>query len=329
MRSAQRGSRIFVGRPVDRPVIGLQDITAARDRIAPYVRATPLLPLPGGPMLKLENLQVTGSFKARGAFNHVLAQREECGRGIITASSGNHGQAVAHVAKTLGLRAVIVVPEDVAKTKAEAITAAGAELIRRGRYSEERVAYAKELAERRGLHYVPPYDDPLIIAGQGTAGLEIAEQCPDVEVVAVPVSGGGLVSGVALALKSIQPRVRVIGVEPAGAQRFSKSRSAGRPVMLEKAETIADGLRVLTPGHLTWEITNSYVDEFRAISDDDTQRAVRRILFDGRVLSEPSGAVGVAYALSARLTGTTAVAVISGGNVDPAVLARAIETSPH
>lgn len=336
MKFARRGSRICAGSrsPSSRApdagganLITLDDVRNARERIAPYVRTTPIHVLPGGPLLKLENLQVTGSFKARGAFNHVLAQKEACARGIITASSGNHGQAVAHVAKTLGLRAVVVVPEDIAATKAEAITRAGAELIRWGRYSEERVPHAKELAERRGLHYVPPYDDPFIVAGQGTAGLEIMEQSPEAEVVVVPVSGGGLISGVAVAVKSLKPGIRVIGAEPAGATRFAQSRRAGRPVVLEKAETIADGLRVLTPGHLTWELTTRYVDEFRSVPDDDTLKSLRRILLDGHVLAEPSGAVSVACALSGRLIGGTVVAVVSGGNVDLEVLTRALEPS--
>lgn len=308
-------------------MVTLDDFHTARERIAPYIRRTPMHSLPDGPLLKLENLQVTGSFKARGAFNHVLAHREACARGIITASSGNHGQAVAYVARALGLRAVIIVPEDVAVTKAEAITGAGAELIRWGRYSEERVPRAKELAERRGLHYVPPYDDPFIIAGQGTAGLEILEQCPEVEVVVVPVSGGGLISGVAAAVKALRPGVRVIGAEPAGATRFAQSRRAGRPVVLEKAETIADGLRVLTPGHLTWDMTTRYVDEFRDAPDGETLETLRRILLDGHVLAEPSGAVSVACALSGGLAGSTVVAVVSGGNVDLQVLDRALRLS--
>ena len=300
----------------------LDDIRAARERIAPYVRRTPLHPLPRGPLLKLENLQVTGSFKPRGAFNYVLANREACTRGIITASSGNHGQAVAYVAKTLGLRAVVVVPENVAATKAEAITGYGAELIRRGRYSEERIALARELSERRGLHYVPPYDDPFIIAGQGTAGLEIVEQCPDLEAVVVPASGGGLISGVAAAVKLLRPEARVVGAEPAGAARFARSRQAGVPVVLETAETIADGLRVLTPGRLTWEVTSQYVDEFRPVPDEEIAAAVRRVLLEGHVVAEPSGATSVACAISAGLTGPRAVAVLSGGNVDPSVLQR-------
>lgn len=309
---------------MDAESVTLADIQAARERIDRYVRRTPLHPLPGGLLLKLENLQVTGSFKARGAFNHVLALREQCEGGIITASSGNHGQAVAYVAQILGLRAVVVVPEDVATTKAAAITACGAELIRRGRYSEERVAHAKDLAERRGLHYVPPYDDPHVIAGQGTAGLEIVEQCPDVGTVVVPVSGGGLISGVATAVKSLRPQVRVVGAEPAGASRFARSRAAGQPVRLETAETVADGLRVLTPGRLTWVVTSQFVDEFRPVPDEQILAALRRVLLEGHVLAEPSGAAGVACALAAGLDGTRTVAVVSGGNVDPPVLRSAL-----
>jgi len=308
-------------------LVSLRDIHAARARIAPYVVRTPLHPLPGGPLLKLESLQVTGAFKARGAFNHVLALPEQCQGGVVTASSGNHGKAVAYVAMTLGLRAVVVVPEDVVSAKAQAITAFGAELIRYGRYSEERVTYAQELAERRRVHYVPPFDDPLIVAGQGTAGLEIVEQQPEVTVVFVPVSGGGLISGVATAVRALRPTARVVGVEPAGAPRFARSRAAGKPVALEQAETIADGLRVLTPGKLTWEIANQYVDEFMAVSDEETLGAVRRLLADGKVVVEPSGAVAVAAALGMRASDIHVVAVVSGGNADPQLISRLLTSS--
>lgn len=303
-------------------IVSLSDIYAARERIAPYVYRTPLLPLPGGPYLKCENLQVTGAFKARGAFNHVLALRDECERGIVTASSGNHGNAVAYVAKTLGLHAVVVVPENVVAAKADAIRESGAELIRHGHYSEERVPHAKELSERRGMHYVPPYDDPLIIAGQGTAGLELVEQFPHVETVAVPVSGGGLISGVAIAVKELRPQAAVIGVEPELARRFAQSRAAGRPVVLEKAETIADGLRVLTPGKLTWDVTSRYVDEFVGISDDEIEAAVRKILLDAHVLAEPSGAAAAAWAMLSPQP--SPVAVLSGGNISPALLGKVL-----
>lgn len=305
-------------------VVTLDDITAARARVAPFIRRTPLHPLPGGPQLKLESLQTTGSFKVRGAFNHVLARREECAAGVITASSGNHGQAVAYVAKVLGLRAVVVVPETVIAVKADAIAGYGAEVIRFGRYPEDRVVKAQELAAQRGLHYVPPYDDPLIIAGQGTAGVEIVEDCPDVHIVVVPVSGGGLLSGIAAAVKSLRPESTVIGAEPAGADRFRRSRQAGAPVMLERAETIADGLRALSPGRLTWEVTSQFVEKFHPVSDAAILAAMRRVLFDAHLLLEPSGATAVAAALDLHLIGPTSVAVASGGNVDPSVLLQAL-----
>lgn len=311
-------------------MVSLDDIRAARERIARYVVRTPLYPFPGGPLLKLESLQVTGSFKARGAFNHILALREQCAGGVITASSGNHGKAVAYVAKTLGLHAVVVLPEDVVAAKAEAIAAFGAEVIRFGRYSEERVTHARELAQRRRLHYVPPFDDPLIIAGQGTAGLEIVEQDAEVETVLVPVSGGGLISGVATAVKELRPTARVIGVEPAGAERFGRSRAAGKPIVLEKAETIADGLRVLTPGTLTWAITGRYVDRFVSVADPEILSAVRRLLVDGKLVVEPSGAVPVAAASQISGVGiqdARTVAVVSGGNADPQLISRLLQSA--
>ncbi len=308
------------------PPVTLADVQTARGRIAPYVLRTPLHPLPGGPQLKLESLQITGAFKPRGAFNHVLALREACANGLITASSGNHGQAVAYVAKVLGLSAVVVVPEDVVPVKAKRITALGAELIRRGRYSADRVALAQELATRRRLHYIPPFDDPLVIAGQGTVGLEVVEQCASVETVLVPVSGGGLLSGVAVAVKGLRPNAKVIGVEPAHADRFARSRRAGKPVTLESAETVADGLRVLTPGRLTWEVTRCVVDEFVAVDDDEILSAQRRLLTEANVLAEPSGAASVAWAFRCGLSGKAVVAVVSGGNADPHLLQRLLQS---
>ncbi len=309
------------------PAVTLADVQAARTRIAPYVVRTPLHPMVGGPLLKLESLQITGAFKPRGAFNHVLAQAQACAQGIVTASSGNHGQAVAYVAHVLGLRAVVVVPEDVVSVKARRITAFGAELIRFGRSSGERVAHAQDLAARRGLHYIPSYDDPLVIAGQGTAGLEVVEQCPTLAAIVVPVSGGGLISGVAVAVKGLRPNARVIGVEPASANRFARSREAGVPVTLERAkvETIADGLRVVTPGRLTWEVTQRLVDEFIAVDDETILAAERLLLTESNILAEPSGAASVAGALQIRLRGEDGVAVVSGGNADPSLLRRLLE----
>jgi len=307
-------------------LLTLDDIRAARERIAPYVRVTPALPFTETVVLKLESLQVTGSFKARGAFNHVLALREQCQRGIVTASSGNHGQAIAYVAHTLGLPAVVVVPEDVVSAKAEAITHFGAELIRRGRYSEQRIEFALRAAADRGLHYVPPYDDRYVMAGQGTAGLEIVDQC-EVDAVYVPISGGGLISGIATAVKGLRPGVRMIGVEPAGARRFAASRESGTPVSLESANTIADGLRVLTPGKLTWQVAGQLVDEFVGVTDEEIIAAMRRLLVEAHVVAEPSGAASVAAALSAS-RGKRSVAVVSGGNVDYSLLLRALQNPP-
>lgn len=307
--------------------VTLSDISAARERIARYTLRTPLFPFPSGPLLKLENFQVTGAFKARGAFNHVLALRAECAGGVITASSGNHGKAVAYVAQTLGLPATVVVPQDVVSAKAEAIIAFGAELIRYGRYSEERVAHAQELARRRGLHYVPPFDDALVIAGQGTVGLEVIEQAPDADVVLVPVSGGGLISGIAAAVKTLRPNARVIGIEPVGVERFARSRAAGAPVVLDSAQTIADGLRVVTPGKLTWEMASRYVDEFSSVSDEELLSATRRLLLDGKVVVEPSGAAAVAGALKMTAIGSHAVAIVSGGNIEPSILMQLLRSA--
>ncbi len=305
--------------------VTLADVYAARARIAPYVLRTPLYPMAGGPQLKLESLQITGAFKPRGAFNHVLAHRDACAGGIITASSGNHGQAVAYVAKVLGLAAVVVVPEDVVAVKAQRILAFGAELVRHGRYSAERIALAEKLALGRGLHYVPPFDDPFVIAGQGTVGLEVVEQCPEVDTVLVPVSGGGLVSGIGIAVKGLRPKTTVVGVEPVGADRFAQSRRLGRPVTLHRAETVADGLRVLTPGRLTWQVSQHIVDEFVSVADEEILAAQRRLMTDANLLTEPSGAASVAGALRLALARRTTVAIISGGNVDPDLLQRLIQ----
>lgn len=297
--------------------VSLSDIEAARERIAPYARITPVLPFTETVSLKLENLQVTGSFKVRGAFSHVLARRDQCEAGIITASSGNHGQAVAYVAQRLAIPATVVVPENVIETKADGIRRYGARVVRCGLYAGERTAFAQDLAATEGLHYIPSYDDPYVMAGQGTIGLELAEQC-EPDIVYVPVSGGGLISGVSAAIKRLRPAVKVVGVEPAGARRFAVSRAAGRPVALQSADTIADGLRVLTPGTLTWTATNAYVDEFTAVTDDEILSAVRRLLLEAHVVVEPSGAASVAAAI--RGPARQAVAVVSGGNADPALL---------
>jgi threonine dehydratase len=298
----------------------LQAVLDAERRIAPHVLRTPLVRMwSTGICLKLESLQVTGSFKSRGAFHHLLRHRDACGNGVITASSGNHGQAVAYAARELGLRATVVVPEDVVDVKAEAIEHFGAEVIRRGLTTAHRMALALELARERGLHYAHPYDDADVITGQGTIGLEILNQLPEVEVVYVQCGGGGLISGVSLAIKMLRPDVRIVGVEPEGAACFHASWKAGERVRLDRVDTIADGLRALEPGELTWACASRYVDEFVTVSEEEIWQAMRRLLMEGKVVAEPSGAVAPAAAFGAT-DPRRAVAVVSGGNLDPRLL---------
>ena len=298
----------------------LNDIRAAAVRIAPDVRRTPLHPWSEDVYLKLESLQPTGSFKVRGAANHL---RQVAGRvaGVVTASSGNHGQAVAYMAGRLGIPGVVVVPENVTPIKAARIQGFGAELIRCGTTMPERNDLAKRLASERGLHFVPSFDDPFVIAGQGTCGLEIAEQAGQTAVVAVPTSGGGLLSGVALAIKTLRPGVRVVGVEPKGLPRFAASRTAGAAVSVPFAETIADGLRGQQPGVLTWDATSGTVDEFVSVDDDAIRETSRRCYLHAQLVVEPSGAIALAALLVGRVSLRPAVAVVSGGNLDAKLLA--------
>jgi threonine dehydratase len=299
------------------------DVRAAAQRIAPDIRCTPLYPWEQGQiLLKLESLQPTGSFKVRGAANHlrVVAAGPGRVRGVIAASSGNHGQAVAYVAQRLGVPAVIVVPETVNPLKAARITGFGAELIRCGTMMAERATLAKQLAAERGLHVVPSFDDPLVVAGQGTCGLELAEQAEDLAAVVVPAGGGGLISGVALALKALRPRVRVIGAEPAALPRFAASREAGAPSEVPFRHTIADGLRGQIPGAVTWAVTSQTVDEFVAVDDEAVLEGVRRLFLDAHLVVEPSGAIAVAALLAGVVPARPAAAVVSGGNLDPALL---------
>ncbi len=299
----------------------LADIQAAVARIAPYTRRTPVHAWDEqGILLKLESLQPTGSFKVRGAANHLCAVAGKVA-GVVTASSGNHGQAVAYVAARLGIPAVVVVPETVPQVKARAITGYGAELVRCGTTMPERYEMAHRLARERSLHMVPSFDDALVIAGQGTCGLEILEQVPDLAAVAAPVSGGGLLSGVALAIKALRPQVRVVGVEPRNVARFAASRAAGRRMSVPSVDTVADGLRAQTPGELTWEATCQAVDEFVSVDDAAILDAVRLLCTQAHLVAEPSGAVPVAAMLQGLISHRPTVAVVSGGNLDPAMLA--------
>lgn len=316
-------------------MLELTDVQAAARRLAGRVRRTPLVAWPVGGTgrdrptvaLKAENLQVTGAFKARGAMHRLLVLLEEGGgvppAGVVTASSGNHGQALAWAGASLGVEVTVVVPEDATPAKVRGALAWGARVERCGRTSGERIARAQALARERGLVYVSSYDDLDVMAGQGTLGLEILADMPEVREVAVPVGGGGLLAGVATAVKGLRPDVRVVGVEPEGSAAAYHSWRAGRRLELEHTETMADGLRTLGPGERPWEVLRERVDAFVTVSEAAIARAVRALALEAKVVAEPSGAVTAAAVLEGKLSPTSALAlVVSGGNADPAVLAR-------
>ena len=279
--------------------------------------------------LKLENLQPIGAFKLRGAYNKIASlSAEERARGVIAYSSGNHAQGVAYAARALHTKAVIVMPENAPAIKLEATAGLGAEIVKVGPGSTERQRKAEELAAQHGYMIVPPYNDEKIIAGQGTMGLEILEDVPGVETVLVPVGGGGMISGVAAAVKLSRPSMKVIGVEPALAADAQASFRAGRIVNFaaeEVTRTMADGLRTQSIGPINFEHIRNFVDDIVTVSEEEIREAMRRLAANPKTIAEPSGAVAVAgflfhgKELPAR---TIHVAVISGGNIEPAMLAE-------
>jgi threonine dehydratase len=315
--------------------VELQEIEAARERVRPAARVTPLIEVPwagtgsGRLFLKCENFQPMGAFKIRGAYN-MLTQlpQSDLQRGVITYSSGNHGQAVALAAQLMGIPAVIVMPTTAPKVKVEGARGFGAEVTFAGTTSLERKLRAEEIAAERGLTMVPPFDHPMIIAGQGTVGLEILDQCPDVATVIVEVGGGGLSSGVAAAIKQRAPHVRVIGVEPEGAAKMKRSLEAGQPITLDSVASIADGLMTVRPGDLTFEHVRKFVDEVITVADADMVKAIAWLYRHARVVVEPSGAVTTA-AVMLGLGGFDSakgpvVAIVSGGNVEASKYAEYI-----
>jgi threonine dehydratase len=313
-------------RPSPLTLIGLDEILAARARIAPYVGLTPIVAMtPGGLRLKAESLHPIGVFKIRGAFNALLLLDAAArAAGVVAHSSGNHAQAVAYAARRLGIPAVVVMPSNAPAVKVEGVRRWGAEIIIVGPASSERAAKSRELAKMRGLTLIEPYDAEAIMAGTGTIGLEILEQAPDVETVFAPVSGGGLIGGLAAAIKLTRPAVRVIGVEPELAADAYESLKAGRVVSLtaeETSRTAADGLRVQHLGARTWPHLRAFVDEIVTVSEEAIGDAMRRIAHEARLVAEPSGAVSAAGALAHARGTARSVAVLSGGNVDPALYA--------
>jgi threonine dehydratase len=306
-------------------LITLADLTAAAQRIAPVAVRTPLLPFDAASeklgvdiWLKPEMLQRGGAFKFRGAYN-FLAQLSpaERARGVIAPSSGNHAQAVALAAKLFGVNAVVVMPTTVTPAKRGGAERLGARIELAGTTTQDRMDRAIELVETEGLTMVPPYDHEWIIAGQGTAGLEIVADMPDVETVLVPVGGGGLSAGVATAIKLRAPKARVIGVEPAGAPKLSKAREAGRPVRIPSSGGLADGLLAVEVGGITFAHHQQYVDEVVQVEDAALRCAMRLLLDRMKLVAEPSGAITVAALMEGKAgaRGKT-VAVLSGGNIE-------------
>jgi threonine dehydratase len=315
------------------PLVSIDAIREAADRIRGRVVRTPLVTFtaadPAAPLwLKAETLQPSGAFKLRGAYNKILTVLDEArARGVVAHSSGNHGRAVALAARDLGLRAIVVIPETSPETKIRGVRELGAtvELVP----PADRDHRAIELARTEGYVYVPPYDDPAIIAGAGTVGLEIAEDLPDVDTVFVPVSGGGLISGVAAAMKALLPAARIVGVEPELAADAAESLRIGQLVEWTPdlvGRTVADGLRVQALSPLTWRHIAAHVDEIVTVSEAEIRTAVATLALKARLVAEPSGAVTLAgYLTSPAERGKRNIAVISGGNVDPAYFIEALQ----
>ena len=305
--------------------VTLEDIRAAAADLAGVAVRTPLLPVDalaerlGTPVyVKPESLQRVGAFKLRGAYTLVRRLAREGAAGVVTYSSGNHGQAVAYVAKRLGLRAVIVMPETVPAAKRRGVERLGGEVVLAGRTSADRRARAERLVAEEGLAMAPPFEHEAIIAGQGTVGLEIAADCPDVGTVCVPVGGGGLSSGVATAVKSLVPAVQVVTVEPEGAPKFHASRQRGERVVLERTASIADGLITLSVGVLNYRHLVRYTDRSALVSDDAMREAVRFAVDRLKLVLEPSGAATLAWLLAQEPGAVRGpvVAVLSGGNIE-------------
>jgi threonine dehydratase len=309
-------------------LVTIDDIRAAAERIRGSVVRTPLVPAPWGdperPLwLKPENLQAVGAFKVRGAFN-AIARLDEAGRarGVVAYSSGNHAQAVAYAAAKFGIRASIVMPEETAGVKIAATRGLGAEVVLCAAGQRERVA--DEVVARTGGVLIPPFDHPDVIAGQGTIGLEIAEDLPDVANVIVPISGGGLASGIGTAIEALAPRAKVIGVEPELAADAAASLAAGHRVdwsIEDRNRTIADGLRS-QPSELTFAHLQRVLDGVITVSENDIRDAVREIALRAHLVAEPSGATALAAYRSRETPLGPTVLIVSGGNVEPALLAE-------
>lgn len=318
--------------------VSLADIQAARSTLRDVILATPVVPaarlsaeLGAEIFYKAENTQHSGSFKIRGAYNtitHLSAAEKE--RGVIAPSAGNHAQGVALAAQLLGVRAVIVMPERAPLTKVVATRRLGAEVVLHGASFDDAVAHARELQERHGYTYVHAFDHPRVIAGQGTIGLELAESLPDLRTLVVPIGGGGMIGGIAVALKALLPEVRIVGVQASGCAPVTNSLAAGRPIAAQTARTIADGIAVKRPGDMTLPIIAALVDDVVAVDEDEIVLAIAHVVQNSRLVVEGAGAAGVAALLAGKVRlrpGETAATVLCGGNIDSNLLARVLETA--
>jgi threonine dehydratase len=313
--------------------LGLDDVVAARKVIAGIMLQTPVLHSRvlseriGGPVyLKCENLQRTGSFKARGAYVRISRLPEaERDRGVVAASAGNHGQGVAFAADMLGAKATVVMPEGAPLPKIEATKSYGADVILHGTTVEHALAKAKELAAEHGSIFIHPFEHPDVVLGQGTVGLEIIEQCPDVRTIAMPVGGGGLAAGIAIAAKGTSPAIRVIGAQADAVAAFPPSFAAGQPVTVTSGATMADGIAVARPGELAFAVLAEFADRVVTASEESLSRALLLCLERSKQVVEPAGAAAVAALLEhPRAFEPPVVAVLSGGNIDPLLLSKVL-----
>lgn len=313
--------------------VTLADVLSARETLTGVSITTPmeesrwLSSVVGGPvLLKCENLQRTGSFKARGAYVRIARlTAEERARGVVAASAGNHAQGVALAAQSLGIAATVFMPEGAPIPKEKATRGYGAEVVFEGRYLEDALVAARRFAADTGAVLIHPFDHADVVAGQGTVGLEILEQTPEVQTVVVPTGGGGLLAGIAIAVKALRPDVTVIGVQAKDAAAYPASLAHGAPVALEAMRTMADGIAVGLPGEITFAAVRDHVDEIVTVSEDAMSRALLALVERAKMVVEPAGAAAVAAMMERPAAfRTPAVAVLSGGNIDPILLGKVI-----
>ena len=319
--------------PTQVRTVTLADVEAAREllgdvaRLTPVEGSRPLSEVVGGPvLLKCENLQRAGSFKIRGGYVRISRLTdEERGRGVVAASAGNHAQGVALAATLLGARSTVFMPEGAPLPKVEATRAYGAQVQFSGSTVDDALVAARAFADETGAVFIHPFDHPDIVAGQGTVGLEILEQAPEVKTIVMSIGGGGLASGIAAAVKAVRPDVRLVGVQAAGAAAYPASLVAGHPVPLESMATIADGIAVGCPGDLTYRMVRDLVDDVVTVSEESLSQALLLCLERAKLVVEPAGVAAVAALMDApRTFEPPVVAVLSGGNIDPVLLLRVL-----